>query len=78
MTVDESVDYVVFYVARYKANDCVVDINGTVTTVTTHSEDGEYTEIRVDTTTTKTIVFTTTDAGKRAMIDTIVLGNNVE
>lgn len=78
MTVDESVDYVVFYVAGYKANDCVVDINGTVTTVTTHSSDGEYTEIRVDTTTTKTIVFSTTADGKRAMIDSIVLGNNAE
>ncbi len=70
-TVGEDVKYVVIKVAKYKSNASVIDINGTQHTLTKNSNDGEYDEIVIDTTTTKTITVTTTDSGKRAMINSI-------
>ena len=75
LTVGEDVDYVIFYVAQYKSNATVVDVNGTTYTIETASNNGEYTEIKVDTTTNKTVVFSTTADGKRCMLNTIVLGS---
>ena len=71
-TVPENVTSVTIYVAKYKAKTTKVDINGTTYTVSTSSNDGEYTAYTVDTTTVKTITFTTVSGGVRAMINTIV------
>ncbi|MBQ9125130.1 MAG: hypothetical protein IJY13_00560, partial [Clostridia bacterium] len=62
---------VVIYVAKYKANTTKVNVNGTDYTISTASNDGEYTAITVDTTTTKTVTFTTVSGGVRCMIDAI-------
>ncbi len=71
ITVDEKVTKVVIYVAGYKANTAKLTINGTSYTVSTPSNDGNYTAIEIDTTTTKTISFATVSGGYRAMVNTI-------
>ena len=71
-TVPENVTSVTIYVAKYKAKATKVDINGTTYTVSTSSNDGEYTAYTVDTTTVKTITVQTVSGGVRAMINTIV------
>ena len=71
-TVPEEVTEVVIYVAKYKANATEVKINGEAHTLTKNSNDGEYDEIAIDTTTTKTITVTTVSGGYRAMVNTIV------
>ena len=69
-TVAENVTQVVIYVAGYKtAATTKVDINGTEYTVSTASNNGEYTAITIDTSTTKTIKFTSVT--KRCMINSI-------
>ena len=70
-TVADNVDYVIIKVAKYKSNTTIVDVNGSQTTLTKNSNDGEYDEIRVDTSTNKTVVFTTVSGGVRCMIDSI-------
>ena len=75
-TVPEDVAKVVIYVSGYKdATTTNIKINGTQYTVKTASDNGEYTAIEIDTTTTKTITFTTVTY--RAMVNSIVftLGN---
>ncbi|MBQ9145461.1 MAG: hypothetical protein IJX70_03240, partial [Clostridia bacterium] len=74
--VPEDITKVTIYVAKYKNNATVVSVNGVNYTINTASNDGEYTAIEVDTTTTKTITFATTSSGKRAMIDKIVFGKD--
>lgn len=70
-TVPENVTEVVIYVAGYKAATSTnVKVNGTQTNVKTTSNNGEYTAITIDTTTTKTITFTSVTY--RCMIDKIV------
>ena len=70
-TVPENVTEVVIYVAGYKAaTSTSITINGTSYSVKTASNNGEYTAITIDTTTTKTITFTTVTY--RCMINTIV------
>ena len=71
-TVGEDVKKVVIYVAQYKTNDTKVKVNGTETTVSTASNDGAYTAIEIDTTTTKTISFETVTGACRAMINSVV------
>ncbi len=71
-TVDENVTEVIIYVAGYKANSTNINVNGEAYTVTSASNNGEYTAIVVDTTTTKTVTFTTVSGGVRCMIDSIV------
>ncbi|MBQ6714878.1 MAG: hypothetical protein IJN15_04930, partial [Clostridia bacterium] len=71
ITVPDDVTSVIFMVAKYKANATTVSVNGTNHTISTASDNGEYTPITVDTTTTKTITFATTSSGKRCMIDSI-------
>ena len=69
--VPENVTEVVIYVAGYKAATSTnIKINGTQYTVKTASNNGAYTAITIDTTTTKTITLTTVTY--RCMINTIV------
>jgi hypothetical protein len=69
-TVDDDVTSVVIYVAGYKAATSTnIKINGTQYNVKTASNNGEYTAIEIDTTTTKTITFTTVTY--RCMINSI-------
>ena len=69
-TVPEGVNSVIIMVAGYKANDVTLVVNGESIDITTHSADGAYTEVVVDTTTTKTVSFATS-TNNRAMIDMI-------
>ncbi len=70
ITVPNDIDKVVIFVAKYKANNATVDVNGTKHTIQGASNEGVYDEIEVDTTTVKTITFKVT-SGYRAMINTI-------
>jgi hypothetical protein len=68
--VPENVNKVVIYVAGYKAATTTnLKINNTSYTVKTASNNGEYTAIEVDTSSTKTITFTTVTY--RCMVNTI-------
>ena len=58
--VSEDVNEVIIYVAGYKAATSTnVKVNGTQTNVKTSSDNGEYTLIKVDTSTNKTVSFET-------------------
>jgi hypothetical protein len=70
LTVGEDVKKVVIYVAGYKAKNTAVTVNGEQTTISTHSNDGEYTAVTVDTTESKTISFAVS-SNYRCMISTI-------
>ena len=70
--VPENVYEVKIYIAGYKSNDAKININGTNTTIKNHSDNGEYTEIVVDTSEDKTVTVTTVSGGYRAMVNTIV------
>ena len=70
-TVPADVVSVVIKAAKYKTNGSVLDVNGTEYTLTKNSNDGEYDEITIDTTTTKTLTVATGSGGKRACIDSI-------
>ena len=70
-TVADNVTKVIIYVAKYKTNTTKITVNGTSYTITTASNDGAYTAIEVDTSTTKTVSFTTVSGGYRAMVNTI-------
>ena len=67
-TVGSDIDYVIIYISGYKGSNVTVTINGQEYSVTTHSNDGEYTELKIDTRTNKTIAFS---ANARAMLNTI-------
>jgi len=63
-------------VAGYKAKTVGVSVNGgTKQDITTLSANGEYTEVKVDTSSTKTITFATS-TNYRCKIDAIVFYNN--
>ncbi len=70
-TVPSNVNSVVIKVAGYKANAGAVNINGTETAITTKSDNGEYMEITVDTSTSKTVTVSTVSGKQRAMINSI-------
>ena len=70
-TVDENVTKVTIYVAMYKAKTTKVTINGTTYSITTSSNNGEYTAIEIDTTNVKEITFATVSGSARCMIDAI-------
>ena len=70
-TVASNVEKVYIKISGYKSSNAVVAINGKTYTVTTHSNDGKYTVIEVDTTSAKTVTIATQSSGKRAMIDSI-------
>ena len=75
-TVPNDVNYVVIYVASYKAKDATVTINDKNYQLTQKSDDGKYDAIQIDTSKDKTITFaTTTTSDSRAMINTIVFGS---
>ena len=70
-TAPDDVTSVIFKVAQYKANTTKVAVNGTNYSITTASNNGEYTPITVDTTSTKTITFKTVASNYRCMVDSI-------
>ena len=70
-TVDENVNKVVIYVAQYKTNTTKVTVNDQTYTITTASNNGAYTPIEIDTSTTKTVTFATVSGALRAMVNTI-------
>ena len=71
-TVPSDVTSVTFHVAKYKANNSAVTINGEKFTPTGSSDDGAYEEFTVDTTTQKTVTVSTVSGSTRVMIDKIV------
>lgn len=70
-TVEEDVKKVIIMVAGRATATAKITVNGTSYTISTLSNNGEYTAIEVDTTATKTIDFTTVSGGYRCMIDSI-------
>ena len=68
--IPDDVTAVVIAVAAYKAKTATMNINGTTTTLTTKSDNGQYDEITVDTTSTKSISVKVS-SGYRAMVNTI-------
>ncbi len=70
-TVPEKVTEVVILVAKYKDNTSKITVNGTAYTLTKNSNDGSYDEIKVDTSTNKTISLATVSGGYRCMINSI-------
>ena len=73
-TVADDVDCVVIKVAQYKTYAAKVTINGVEYIIETASNNGEYTEILIDTTVVKTISFATVSGTYRAMMDAIIFG----
>lgn len=70
-TVPDDVTSVILYVGKYKANATKIQVNGTSYTIAGASNNGEYDKITVDTTTNKTVSFTTVSGGYRAMLNQI-------
>ena len=78
VTVADNVTEVVIYVAQYKANTTKISVNGgTAQTISTASNNGEYTAVVIDTSVNKTFTFATVSGGVRCMIDTIEFKGNV-
>lgn len=72
-TVGAEVTKVYIKVAGYKSNSAKLTVNGTTHQISTHSNNGEYTVIEVDTSVQKTVSVSTANGGYRAMIDSITL-----
>ena len=71
-TVGDDIDKVIIYVAKYKAKNVKLTVNGTEYAVNTSSDDGAYTEITIDTTVTKTVTLATSGSSTgRCMVNTI-------
>ncbi|MBE7080779.1 MAG: hypothetical protein E7371_06045 [Clostridiales bacterium] len=70
-TVPSDITEVIIYIAKYKTNTAKVTINGTTTTLTKNSNNGEYDAITVNTSSTKTVDLKTISGGYRAMVNTI-------
>ena len=71
-TVGADVKQVVIKIAKYKANTTKISVNGgEAQSLTKDSDNGEYDEIIIDTTTNKTVTITTVTGGVRAMINSI-------
>ncbi len=71
-TVPDDVSSVVIAVAGYKANNAKISVNsGATQTISTLSNNGAYTDITVDTSSSKTVSFTTVSGGYRAMVNSI-------
>ena len=78
-TAPEDVTSVKFNVAMYKAKSTKITINGgTAQSITTSSNDGSYTAVEVDTSSTKDVTFATVSGNCRCMIDSIVFISNGE
>ena len=69
-TVPNDVTSAVIAVAGYKANTVTVKVNNVSTSVKTTSNNGAYTDITVDTSSTKTVTLVTA-TGYRAMVNSI-------
>lgn len=70
--VPDDVTSVIIKAAKYKDNTTKISINdGATQTLTKNSSDGAYDAITIDTTTIKTLNFTTVSGGARCMIDSI-------
>ena len=71
-TVPSDVLLVKIYVAGYKNNSAKVSINsGSAQTISTLSNNGEYTAVDVNTSSSKAVTFATASGGVRCMINTI-------
>ena len=70
-TVPDDVVLVKIYIAKYKSNKTIVTVNGTEYTLEKNSNDGAYDIITVDTSSNKTVSFTTVSGSPRAMMNTI-------
>ena len=70
-TVPDDVVEVVLHIAQYKIKTSKVSINGTDYNINTSSNDGIYTAITIDTSSTKTVNLTTVSGATRVMINTI-------
>ncbi len=78
-TVPDNIKKVVLYIAGYKGDTAKITVNsGTAQTISTLSNNGEYTAIEIDTSSVKTISFTTVSGGYRAMMNTIVFHGYAE
>ena len=85
-TVDNDVNKVTIFVSGRNSKDVNISINGEETIlITTHSDNGEYTPIEIDTTTNKTVTLLTSKPSNgdiRCMINSILLekgeGSTVE
>ncbi len=71
INVPADVTEVIIRAAKYKANTSKLSVNGTTHTLSGASTNGEYDEITVDTTSTKTVSVATVSGGLRAMINSI-------
>ena len=72
-TVPNDVTTVIIYVAKYKNNESAISINGgEAQTLTKSSDNGEYDEIAIDTSTNKTVTIATVSGNSRMMLDKIV------
>lgn len=72
IAVPSNVDLVKIYVGGYKATAAKVSVNGgATTTISTLSNNGEYTAVEASTSTNKTLTFTTVSGGVRCLINTI-------
>ena len=72
-TVPNDVTTVIIYVAKYKNNESAISINGgEAQTLTKSSDNGEYDEIAIDTSTNKTVTIATMSGNSRMMLDKIV------
>ena len=70
-TVPADVTSVIIAVGKYKTNTTKLNVNGTAYTLSKASNNGEYDDITVDTTSNKTVTLTTVSGGVRAMVNTI-------
>ena len=70
-TVPDEVTSVVILAAKYKSNKSILVVNGTSNTLTKNSNDGEYDQFVIDTTTNKTVTLATASGGYRVMINSI-------
>jgi len=74
--VSDDISQVAISVAGYKSKTASISINGgSNQSITTYSANGEYTNIIVDTSSNKTVTFTTTSSGYRCKIDAIAFYN---
>ena len=70
-TVPTAVTSVILKVAGYKTKTAKISVNNSEQTIATLSADGEYTDVTVDTSSTKTVVFSTLDGACRCKITSI-------
>ena len=71
-TVGEDIDKVVLLIAGYKAKVGKFTLNGTTYTTSTQSDNGEYAQYEVNTSTNKTVTLATLSGGYRIMINSIL------